>query len=387
MKPMQFEFATANKIRFGQGTIKEVGSHAALYGKRALVVYGPSEAGLEQTLSSLKTANLEWVTYLNSVEPDLDVIENGLKVARTGNCDVMIGVGGGSVIDTAKTIAALLTNPGDLIDYLEVVGHGKPITRPSVPFIAIPTTAGTGSEVTRNAVLSVPAKKVKVSLRSPFMMARLALVDPELTISVPPAVTASTGMDAFVQVMEPFVSSKANWMTDLFCKEGLTRVSRSLLKAYQNGNDIQPREDMSWVSLLGGLSLANAGLGAVHGFAGPVGGMFSAPHGAVCAAMFAAAMDVNIRALKTRQPDHPALGKYLEAAKILTQSQKATVDDGVTWIKDLCRELHIPPLKEYGVKKKDIPLLVEKGEQASSMKGNPIPLLREELEEILTMSM
>ena len=230
----------------------------------------------------------------------------------------MIGLGGGSAIDAAKAIAALAANGGDPLDYLEVVGRGRSLTQPSLPCIAIPTTAGTGAEVTRNAVLASPEHGIKASLRSATMLPRLALVDPELTYSLPAAVTASTGLDALTQLIEPFTSSKANPLTDALCREGMMRAARSLRTAYEDGRDAAAREDMALASLFGGLALANAGLGVVHGFAGPVGGTFHAPHGAVCAAFLPHVMAVNARALRTRQPGSAALARYDEIARILT---------------------------------------------------------------------
>jgi alcohol dehydrogenase class IV len=249
--------------------------------------------------------------------------------------------------------------------------------------IAVPTTAGTGSEVTRNAVLAVPEQKVKVSLRSPFMLPRLALVDPELTYRLPPAVTASTGMDALTQVIEPFVSIRANELVDLYCREGITRAARSLKLVYQQGNQVAGRADMAWASLLGGLCLANAGLGAVHGFAAPIGGMFTAPHGAVCARLLPLVFEANYRALMERQPQNPVIGRFGEVARMLTNNSQANIEDGVDWLKQLCADLHIPALASYGVGQADIALLVQKSTAASSMKANPIQLTSDELGKIL----
>jgi alcohol dehydrogenase class IV len=302
---------------------------------------------------------------------------------RLAACDLVISIGGGSVVDTGKAIAALMTNPGDLLDYLEVIGKGKALTQASAPFIAIPTTAGTGAEVTRNAVLASPEHHVKVSLRSPLMLPRLALVDPELTYSLPPELTASTGLDALTQVIEPFVSVRANPMADAFCREGMRRAARSLRRACDDGDDASAREDMSLASLFGGLALANAGLGAVHGFAGVIGGMFDAPHGAICARLLPYVMEVNLRALEERAPEGDALHRYDEIAQILTGKDEASAMDGVTWVRELCEALNIPPLATYGMRQADWPAVVEKSAVASSMKGNPIQLTSDEMEEIL----
>jgi len=311
----------------------------------------------------------------------------GVQHAREAGCDMVIGIGGGSAIDAGKAIAGLLTNPGDLFEYLEVIGRGRAISEPAAPLIAIPTTAGTGAEVTRNAVIISPQHRVKVSMRSPLMLPRVAIVDPELTYSVPPAITASTGLDALTQVLEPYVSSRANAMIDPLVRDGMARAARSLRRAYEHGDDPDAREDMALVSLFGGLALANAGLGAVHGFAAPLGGMLRAPHGAICARLLPFVMEVNIRALRARQPDHYALPRYDEIARILTGNPQAQAADGIAWVHALCQALEIPPLSTYGLTRDDIPRVVERGAAASSMKGNPIPLTPEEMTEILTRAL
>jgi alcohol dehydrogenase class IV len=318
-----------------------------------------------------------------SGEPTVDVARRGVQQARETGCNLVIGFGGGSTLDTAKAVAGLLTNSGDLFDYLEVIGKGQPLSRPAAPMIAIPTTAGTGSEVTRNAVLDSPEHRVKVSLRSPLMLPRLALVDPELTYGLPPAVTASTGLDALTQVTEPYVSIRANPLTDAICREGMGRAARSLRRAYEHGDDPAAREDMALASLFGGLALANAGLGAVHGFAGPLGGMFHGPHGAICASLLPHVMAVNVHALRERAPEGEALRRYGEMARILTGNPGATAEDGIAWVKELCASLSVPSLATFGVTEADFPTVVEKGAVASSMKANPIKLTPDELKEIL----
>ena len=280
---MRFEFAAATRILFGPGTLQEVASLALGMGKRAFVVTGRSAERAAPLLEGLKEHRVESVLANVPGEPTTDLALAGVERARETQCDFVIGIGGGSVLDAGKAIAALMTNKGDLFDYLEVIGRGNPLAHPSAPYIAVPTTAGTGSEVTRNAVLASPEHQVKVSLRSPSMLPRLAVVDPELMYSMPPAVTASTGLDALTQVLEPYVSNQANPMTDGICREGLGRAARSLRRAYEDGRDAEARQDMALVSLFGGLALANAKLGAVHGFAGPLGGLFPAPHGTICA--------------------------------------------------------------------------------------------------------
>lgn len=383
---MRFEFATAGRIVFGEGAVREVFAEARRMGSRAMLVWGLPAANAEWMARELEAAGLACTRFAVEGEPTIELVRRGAARAREQACDVIIGFGGGSAVDAAKAIAALVANGGDPLDYLEVIGQGRPLERPSIPFIAVPTTAGTGAEVTRNAVLASPEHKVKASLRSPHMLARLAVVDPELTLDLPPAVTAATGMDALTQLIEPYVSARANPLTDLFSVDGIRRVARSLVRAYCNGGDLQARADMALASLLGGLALANAGLGAVHGFAAPVGGMFEAPHGAVCAALLAPVMEVNIRALRARAPASRALRRYEEIARLLTQDPAARAQDGVEWVRRTCSELGIPPLSAYGIRASDIAVLVEKAARASSMKANPITLTPEELREILVMA-
>jgi alcohol dehydrogenase class IV len=296
---------------------------------------------------------------------------------------MVIGLGGGSVLDTGKAIAALVTNPGDVLDYLEVIGKGQPFVSPPLPYIAIPTTAGTGAEVTRNAVLESGQHNVKVSLRSPLMLPRIALVDPALTYHLPPEITASSGLDALTQLIEPFVSIKANPLTDAICRAGMLHAARSLRRAYDNGADEEAREGMSIASLFGGLALTNAALGAAHGFAGPLGGMLHAPHGVLCARFLPLVMEANIKAMESRQPEHPALPRYMEIARILTGDQRASVYDGVRWTDELVNDLNIPRLSAYGMSQQDFPEAVHKTQNASSFKGNPITLNERELTEIL----
>jgi len=380
---MRFEFATATRIIFGPGTLQEIGPLAASMGGRALVVAGGNPQRAQPLLEQLATERLELTLFSVSGEPTTDMVRLGTQQARQAECDLVIGFGGGSVLDVGKAISALLTNGGDPMDYLEVVGQGLPVKRAAAPYIAIPTTAGTGAEVTRNAVLQSPEHRVKVSLRSPLILPRLALVDPQLTHSMPPHVTASTGLDALTQVLEPYVSRLAQPMTDALCREGMQRAARSLRRAYERGDDTAARQDMALVSLFGGLALANAGLGAVHGFAAALGGMFPAPHGAVCASLLPHAMVINVQALRQRDPQGPALRRYDEVSRILTGDDSATAADGVAWVSALCRELRVPSLSAYGVTEADMPEIVAAASRSSSMRGNPIVLTAEEMGEIL----
>ncbi|MGD0744660.1 MAG: iron-containing alcohol dehydrogenase [Verrucomicrobiota bacterium] len=380
---MKFEFATATKIIFGAGTLREAGAMAQASGQRALVVTGRDANRAGPLLEILRETGVDAATFSVAGEPELARIEQGTARAKKEKCGMVIGFGGGSALDAAKAVAAMLANDGGLLDYLEIIGRGQALTKPSAPFIAIPTTAGTGSEVTRNAVLSSPEHKLKVSLRSPMMLARVAIIDPELTCDLPPALTASTGLDALTQLIEPFVCSRANPMTDGLCVEGIRRAARSLRVAFADGKNKPAREDMAVASLFGGLALANAGLGAVHGFAGPIGGSFPAPHGAICAALLPHVMSENLQALRQRAPDGEALRRYDQVARLLAGGVPATADTGVEWVRQLVADLQIPRLGTYGIKPEHVAGLVEKATHASSMKANPIALSHEELADTL----
>ncbi|MBF8282477.1 MAG: iron-containing alcohol dehydrogenase [Anaerolineales bacterium] len=380
---MRFEFATATRVLFGPGTLREVAPLAAAFGRRALVVTGRHVERAAPLLDQLHRQGVATVTFTVSGEPATATALAGVQFAKEAACDLVIGFGGGSALDTGKAVAALLTNGGELLDYLEVIGRGQPLTQSSAPYIAIPTTAGTGSEVTRNAVLASPGHRVKVSLRSPLMLPRLAVVDPELTYALPPEVTAATGLDALTQLVEPFVSNSANPMTDAICREGMRRVARSLRRAYETGSDAAAREDMALASLFGGMALANAKLGAVHGLAGPLGGLFLAPHGAICARLLPIVMEANVRALQLRASNSPALARYDEVAQSLTGNATAAAADGVGWVRDVCAAMAVSPLSRFSLTKADFPAVVAQAQQASSMKGNPVPLTDQEVTDIL----
>jgi len=378
---MRFEFATATRIIFGPGKISELAGLAPAFGNHGLVVTGVNADRAKQHLSALESAGIACRYFSIAGEPTIDTVREGASAARYAN--FVIGFGGGSAVDAAKAIAAVAPNSGEPLDYLEVIGQARPFENPPLPFIAIPTTAGTGAEVTRNAVLGSPEKRVKASIRNPLMLARLAIVDPDLTLAVPNSVTAATGLDTLTQLIEPYVSSRSNPFTDLFCVEGLNRAIDALPKAYANGADRLARTEMAFASLLSGLALANAGLGVVHGFAAPLGGLTNAPHGALCAAVLPHGTALNIRALRERAPTHPALGKYARIAALLTQDQNAAPEAAVTALANLCDSLDIPSLRAHGLNANDIPGIVEKAAAASSMKANPISLTANELTEIL----
>jgi alcohol dehydrogenase class IV len=374
-----FSFATATQIVFGAGVLSELPRLVRGLGARAFLVLGDTERYRDRAEDLLGAAGLQLAIGRIGGEPSVEDVLALVASARAFGAQFVVGLGGGSVVDAAKALAALLSNPEDPHEFLEVIGKGRPLVQPSLPFVAIPTTAGTGAEVTKNAVLSSAAHGVKVSLRSDSMLPRVALVDPELTLSLPRALTAATGLDALTQVLEPFVSCKANPITDALSRKGLELGPSALRRAYRDGSDLAARSDVSLMSLLGGLSLANAKLGAVHGFAGPIGGMFPAPHGAVCARLLPLVVAENIRALRARAPQHPSLARYAEVAQILSGHAAARPEDAIVWLERLVEELEIPRLSEYGLSSPFVGAIVGKAQAASSMQGNPIPLTAAEL--------
>lgn len=381
---MEFEFAAAGRIVFGAGAARTIGSETVQLGRRALVLTGARPERAAPLRRCLEQHHVSCRLFPVAGEPTTALVQDGVELARSAGCDVVVGIGGGSVIDAGKAIAGLMTNGGDLLEYLEVIGRARPLERPGAPFIAVPTTAGTGAEVTRNAVLASPAHRLKVSLRSPYLLPRLAVVDPELTYSMPPALTAATGLDALTQLLEAFLSRNANPLTDAICREGLRRAGRSLAAAVADGGDRAAREEMCLASLFGGLALANARLGAVHGIAGPFGGMFpTAPHGAVCGRLLPFVTAANIAIAKTRRPGSALLRRFGEAARLLTDTDTADAEEGVAWLRALCRRLALPPLAVYGFGPEHLSELVAKSLAASSMRGNPVDLAPADVASIL----
>ena len=379
---MQFEFATSARIVFGEGIAATLPGLVRTFGARAMVVTGASSERAAWLVSALSAE-----TLAVPGEPTVELVRDGARLVQRAGCDVIVSIGGGSAIDAGKAIATIATNGGEPLEFLEVVGKGRSISIPPLPFIAVPTTAGTGSEVTRNAVLGSTQHGVKASLRNPLMLPRVALVDPELTYGLPPAITAATGLDALTQLIEPYVSVRANPMVDAICLDGIRRIAGALRRAYHDGTDAEARCDMALGSLFGGLALANAGLGVVHGFAAPLGGSWKAPHGALCAAVLPHGMAANITALKARAPQHPALDRYATVARLLTGRSDAIAEDGIEWVRTLCAELNVPKLRAYGVNESDLPGVVQKAAQASSMRANPLPLTSDELLAVLTAAL
>ena len=379
---MGFEFRTASRIIFGNGSILKVPKLLAEFGNKILLATGKNPERVAAFLELLNKGKFETTIFNVVKEPTIEIVTQGVQLARETDCEIVVGIGGGSVIDAAKAIAALTPNPGHILDYLEVIGAGKSLQNKPLTCIAIPTSAGTGSEVTKNAVLLSPEHKVKVSLRSPLMFPDVAVIDPELTASMPPHVTASTGLDALSHLLETYVSNEQNFITDMAGRDGMRRISFSLLQAYKNGKNIAAREDMAKASFLGGVTLANAKLGAVHGFAGPIGGMFAAPHGVICGTLLPFVMVQNIKLLK-EQGLKNSIKRYTNVAQILTGKQEATAEEGAAWVHELNLQLNLPKIKNIGITAEDFPDIIKKAKQASSMKGNPVALTNKDLEDIL----
>ena len=378
---MTFEFATAGRVLFGAGRAAELPGVLAGLGTRVLVCTGKDPARHAGLLAGL---GMPAEVFPVAAEPTVELARAAVGAARKHGADVVVAIGGGSVIDAGKAVAALLGNGGDPLDYLEVIGSGRPITRPAAPCVAVPTTAGTGAEVTANAVLASPAHRIKASLRSPLMIPRVALVDPGLTVSCPPQVTAASGLDALTQCLEPFVSVRASPLTDGLAREGLRRAAAGLRAVYADGGDLAARADMAVCALLGGMALANAKLGAVHGLAGVVGGIADVPHGLACAALLAPVIEANLRALPA---GHPALDRYAEAARLLTGQPVATIEDGLAWIRETLVLLAVPGLAAFGLGPQHADEVAAKAMTSSSMQGNPVPLSHEDLRAALIQAL
>jgi alcohol dehydrogenase class IV len=384
---IRFDLTIPGDIRFGAGRVSEVPAVLADHGvSRVLVVTGRTTSRADPIRSALNEAGISSMVFGVATEPSIERVRAGVDLVSETSCDAVLGFGGGSALDVAKAVAVLATSGTDVLEHLEIIGAGRPIARPGLPCIAVPTTAGTGSEVTRNSVLS--GGGVKASLRSPLLLPRLAVVDPDLLVGVPQPTIAASGMDALSQLIEPLLSRRANPFTDALARDGIRRSARSLRRAYEEGmEDPRVREDLGLASLFSGICLANSGLGAVHGLAAAAGARLSAPHGAVCAAALAAAMETNLRTLRERAPDDQALQRMTEVATLLTGRPDATPEDAIAWLQDLTAALSIPGLASYGLDDTEIDAVVTATQRASSMRGNPIELSDEEVREIVTRSL
>jgi len=377
-----FSFSTAGRITFGTGSATEIPGAVVAHGRRALVITGAHPERFD-VMDALVEGAIAITHRLLSDEPTVDDAREAAALAR--DCDVVLGLGGGSVLDLAKAAGALV-GVDDPMDHLEVIGRGRPLPGRGLPVVAVPTTAGTGSEVTANAVLSSPEHGVKVSLRGHTVLPHVAIVDPLLTLDCPPAVTATSGLDALTQCLEPYVSPMASPITDGFARSGLAAAGRSLRAVYADGSDVEARTDMALCSLLGGLALANAKLGAVHGIAGVVGGLTGGPHGAICAALLPSVVTVTTGAMRSRDPRSIALRRYAHAADVVTGEHQSRTDDLVSWIRETCQALSVPGLSAYGLEDDDVERVVTGAARSSSMKGHPIQLTTDELRLIVQSS-
>jgi alcohol dehydrogenase class IV len=373
-----FELALPRRVLFGPGRAAELAGLLPSLGRRVLLCTGRDPSRHGHLLGDVDPVAVVRV----SREPTVDDVRAATARARDVHADVVVAIGGGSVLDVGKVVAVLLGNDTDPMDHLEVVGRGLPVGRRSRPYVAVPTTAGTGSEATANAPVRSPEHGVKASIRSPHLLAAVALVDPLLTLSCPPAVTASSGLDALTQCLEPFVSPRANPATDAYAAEGLRRGAAALRLAYEHGDDPQAREEMALASLFGGIALANAKLGAVHGLAGVIGGMVDAPHGAICAALLAPTVQANLRALRARAGS-PALHRYEQAARLLTGCDEATPDDAVDWLRERVAALDVPALGALGLDRGRHGEVAGKAARSTSMQGNPVALTQDDLLAVL----
>ncbi len=385
-KQMFFSLSLPTKIHFGRGMARSIGGIISGLGQNALLISGNDSSRINEMVSCLDRHNIRHTLFSQKGEPTIEDVERGCVLAGDLGVDLVIAVGGGSVMDAGKAIAALAVNPGAAMTYLEVIGEGRPLTCPSLPLVVLPTTAGTGAEVTFNSVLASPEHRVKVSLRSPFMAPDVAIVDPELSLTMSPSVTAASGMDALTQLIEAFISNAANSLTDALCREGIKRVGRSLKVAHDRGDDVNAREDMSLAGLFSGIALANAGLGVVHAIAGPMGGMIPAPHGVICAHLLGPCMALNLA--ESRSCDTPAglvETKLGQVAGLLTGNAASRAGDAMEWIHEMTTHLDLPPLRHYGLTKDHCKRLSKQALKSSSMKGNPFLLTEEKLLALLCM--
>ena len=373
-----FEHHSVPRIIFGVGEFdRRAADLAAALGRRPLIVYNGDQSLAQRLADSLTSATL----LRQRGEPTVADVDRAVEHAKSHDCDSVIAIGGGSAIDAAKATAGLLTNGGSAVDYMEVIGQGKKITKPAAPWIAIPTTAGTGAEATRNAVIGLPEKKFKASIRSELLLPRVALVDPNLGVNVPPHVTAASGMDALCQLIEAYTSTGATPLTDALVLQAIPGVARSLDRVYLDGQNLDARADMALAALFSGIALANAGLGAVHGFAAPLGANFPAPHGEICGALLPHITQANITALLEKSAGattDPTLQRYVMLGRLLLDrpdlDDNAALTSLVWMIQTGVEGLHIPPLSKYGLTKSDIPTMVQLAKKASSMRYNPITL-------------
>ncbi|MFG6583438.1 iron-containing alcohol dehydrogenase [Sulfitobacter sp. 1A12779] len=372
-----FGFATAGRIRFGRGVAGEAASAARGYGRQVLLLRGGSVAWVDELARDLAAAGCEVTQLHGSGEPSVDDVRAAVAAGR--GADVVLGVGGGAVIDLAKAAAALIPSECDVMEHLEVVGAGKPLQADPLPMIAIPTTAGTGAEVTKNAVIAVPEAARKVSLRDDRMLPRLALVDPALTDGAPRGVTLGSGLDALVQVIEPYLSSKANPLTDALCRAAIPQ-GIAALKRLAAGEDQDARDALAYVSLSGGLALANAGLGAVHGLAGVIGGRFAAPHGLICGRLLGPVLAANADALGVS-------ARFTEVQMWLSDGFDLPEEGTFDALTAMLDDWGLERLNQWIPEDADLGETAREAAASSSMRANPCVLEAETLEACIRAAM
>lgn len=391
MNLFDFSIARLPRIIFSRQSILQVPELAAAYGQRVLLVLGArsfeNSLAFSQLSSQFKQRNLKWFKCNVPGEPSPQLVDDVVKQYADDNIDVVIGIGGGSALDAAKAIAGLLRVQQSVIDFLEGVGPELPYTGPAVPFIAVPTTAGTGSEATKNAVLSVQGENgFKKSFRDDKLVAEYAVIDPELLQSCPQQVIAANGMDALTQLLESYVSMRSNIMTDALCISGLRQARDGLLALYRDSEDKQAQEKMAYASLMSGICLAQTGLGSVHGLASPLGAFYPIPHGTVCGTLVAAASEINIRIMREREPDNSALDKYATLGDVLNERRHASKEASQQALCDVLAEwtelMSLPRLSEYGLDERGIDKIVANS-RGSSMKTNPIVMTDDEIRELI----
>lgn len=387
-----FSITRVPRIEFGSGVFTKTAALASHFGRRALLVTGGGSLRATSHWNALHTElkknNMSWVDTPIQGEPSPVQVDALVAQLRAENIEVVIGVGGGSVLDAAKAIAGLLRVDQSVMDYLEGVGPELAYEGPSVPFIAVPTTAGTGSEATKNAVLSVQGDAgFKKSFRHELLVPQYAVVDPDLLATCPPALIAANGMDALTQLIESYVSTKSNPFTEALAWDGIAAACTGLLPWYEHGaRAAEARARMAYAALISGITLAQTGLGSVHGLASPLGAFFPIPHGVVCGTLFASATQMNIHAMRVREPNNIALEKYARIARLLTG--EAVADDAtacdalVRRLEEWTQRLNLPRLSNYGMTRSDCARVVANC-RGSSMKTNPIVLTDAEVETIL----
>jgi len=382
MQPAAFEIALPARVVFGRGKAREMSGDIASFGTKILLVHGSNPDRVSWLSESLKQT-CKLTSFACPKEPDLELVEAAVRLCRDKAIDAVVAVGGGSVIDLGKAAAGLAGARGDVLDYLEVVGLGKPLDRDPLPFVAIPTTAGTSAEATKNAVIDVPDKKRKVSLRDARMLADLVIVDPALTDNCPRAVTLASGLDAITQLIEPYLSVKATPFTDGLVDRALPAALTALRRLMEDENR-DARDAMAWASLSGGIALANSGLGAVHGLAGVIGGATGAAHGEICAALLAATLEVNHRAAE--QVDI-ATGRISDIEQMLAVNFGPECgEDGFSALGRWVRKNGVRGVTDLGLRKSDFEEISRASLSSSSMRGNMIELAPSDLVEILDRS-